>query len=65
MAFMVRYGFSLAELRQLYIDELFSFLTELSKILEAEGILKKGSADIASGEDDVNLLRKQLRNIIK
>lgn len=62
---MVRYGFSLADVRQLYIDELYSYFTELSVILEREGILKEGASDKVMGVSDADQLRSQLRKIKK
>jgi hypothetical protein len=63
---MVRYGFGLSEVRQLYIDEFHAFFTELAVILEKEGILKEGASDKIKGGDkgsDVDQLRSQLRKI--
>lgn len=57
---MVRYGFSLSEVRGLYIDELMSYFTELVKILESEGVLKAGTTDKVENKSEVDLLRKQL-----
>lgn len=57
---MVRYGFSLSDLRNLYIDELMSYFTELVKILESEGVLKAGTTDKVENRSEVDLLRKQL-----
>ena len=62
---MVRYGFSLADIRQLYIDELYAYFTELSVILEREGILKEGASDKVMGVSDADQLRSQLRKIKK
>lgn len=72
LAFMVTNGFSLLELRQLYIDELYFFYDELIFNLEKDGKLKEGSyAKIKSVSDastnakeTVNLLRKQMFNSI-
>lgn len=56
--------FSLLELRKLYIDELLSYYTELSYILEQAGVIKEGSYDKMISSNDasatVNSLRKQL-----
>lgn len=66
LIFMVTYGFSLLELRKLYIDELHDYYRELIHNLEQEGKIKKGSYDkIKSSkstgvEDTVNILRKQM-----
>jgi hypothetical protein len=64
---MVVNGFSLLELRKLYIDELFNFHQELIYSLEQMGKLKEGSyAKIVSSnkentaEETVKLLRKQM-----
>lgn len=62
---MVRYGFSLAEVRQLYIDEFYAFFLELTVILEKEGILKEGASDKVKGVSDLDQLKSQLRKIRK
>jgi hypothetical protein len=65
--FMVTYGFSLLEVRKLYIDEAHEYYKELVHNLEQQGKLKEGSYDkIKSSNkgtgvaDTVNLLRKQM-----
>lgn len=57
---MVRYNFSLADLRALYLDEFLAYFTELVKILESEGILKAGTSDKVEQKSEVSKLRKQL-----
>ena len=60
---MVRYGFSLADIRQLYIDEFYAYFTELVESLERDGILKEGASDKVKGVSDADQLRRQLRKI--
>jgi len=60
---MVRAGFSLAEVRQLYSDEFLSFYQETVFILENEGMVAEGTYDTLVGTDAVSSLRKQLRNM--
>jgi hypothetical protein len=60
---MVRYGFSLSDLRNLYIDELYAFFEELIFILEKEGVMQKGATDKLKGTSTVDQLRKQLRGL--
>jgi hypothetical protein len=57
---MVRYGFSLGEVRGLYIDELYSYLEAFIEHLENEGILKEGSTDKIKGKSEVEQMRSQL-----
>jgi len=65
IVFMVRFGFSLAEVRQLMIDEFFSFHKALISILESQGIVKEGTSDNIQDEDVVFSLKKQLRKLKK
>ncbi len=65
--FMVSSGFSLFELRKLYIDELYDYYQELFYTLEFMGKAKEGSYDKIVNrkkgvkvEDTVNELRKQI-----
>lgn len=68
ITFMVTCGFSLFELRKLYIDELHEYYMELVLTLEQAGKLKQGSYDkirraskpTAGAADTVALLRKQM-----
>lgn len=67
MTFMVMYGFSLLELRNLYIDELYFFYEELFYNLEKSGKVEEGTYDKIIGskrkQDDaeiVDSLRSQL-----
>lgn len=57
---MVRYGFGLSDIRQLYIDEFQSYFAALVERLEDEGILKKGATDKVKGTTEVNQLKKQI-----
>lgn len=62
---MVMSGFSLNNLRKLYIDELYEFYAELVYLLEQRKEVKDGSyAKIkqteGGAEDTVNILRKQI-----
>jgi len=59
---MVRYGFSLSEIRQLYIDEVISYYEQLVSLLESEGVLKPGtSAGLA--DSPLDQLRSQIRTL--
>lgn len=65
IAFMVINGFSLLELRKLYVDEFYDFYAECIYALENSGKVKDGTyAKIKKSntdrEDTVNVLRKQL-----
>ena len=67
IAFMVVNGFSLFDVRKLYIDEMYSFYDELIFNLEKDGKLKEGSYakitvsdDTTNVKDTVNLLRQQM-----
>ena len=63
---MVLNGFSLFDLKKLYIDELFSYYEEMFFNLEKMGKIKEGSyaklkdSTDGSSKNTVNLLRKQL-----
>jgi len=57
---MVVYGFSLLELRKLYLDELWDFYSALVKILKKRGELKEDSTEKIVDSDIVNSLRTQL-----
>jgi len=68
MTFMVTQGFSLLELRKLYIDELVEYYQQTILILEKRGELKEGSYNKLkdNGEDAkvvVNQLRKSLMGL--
>jgi len=63
IAFMVIKGFSLFDLRKLYIDELYSFYEQLIYSLEKMGEVKEGSYDKITrgskgGVDSVSQLRR-------
>jgi len=67
VTFMVTCGFSLYELRKLYIDELHAYYLELLFLKEQKGEIKKGSYDKIKSRsnpsevvDTVALLRKQM-----
>lgn len=67
ITFMVVNGFSLLELRKLFLDELYEFYEALFFNLEKMGRVKEGSYDKmmssnggAEAESTVNLLRKQM-----
>lgn len=67
MTFMVVNGFSLLEVRKLYIDEMYMFYEELVYNLEERGSFKEGTyakmvkvSKEEKVEHTVNLLRKQL-----
>lgn len=71
VTFMVTYGFSLLELRKLYIDELHQYYDELIYSLEQQGKVKDGSYDKIKSRksstevaDTINTLRKQMFNSI-
>jgi hypothetical protein len=73
LSFMVVFGFSLLDLRKLYIDELHDFYTELIFTLEERGELKKGSYNNVraklvtpkqSSSDTVSSLRSQMLKAI-
>lgn len=71
VTFMVVSGFSLSDVRKLYIDEFQDFYLQLFYILEKTGRVKDGSYDkikSRSENDDaqatVKLLRKQMFNNI-
>lgn len=71
VTFMVTYGFSLLELRKLYIDELHQFYDELLYNLEQQGKIKDGTYDKIKSRksstgvaDTINTLRKQMFNSI-
>jgi hypothetical protein len=63
VTFMVRYGFSLSDLRQLYIDELLSFSEQLIILLEKEGILKPGTSEQFEEASPVDQLRRQIKQL--
>lgn len=66
IAFMVVNGFSLLDLRKLYIDEFYNYYQECIYALENMGKVKDGTyakikkSNRERGEDTVNVLRKQL-----
>ena len=63
---MVRNGYSLLELKQLDIDEFYSYVEATFYTLEQAGEIKKGTHDKITGEDNtVDQLRFQLSKIKK
>ena len=70
---MVVNGFSLSDLRKLYLDELYDFHEHLFYTLEQTGVIKAGSYDKIMSqkrngvpvEDTINKLRAQLFKTIK
>jgi hypothetical protein len=60
---MVRYGFSLSEIRQLYIDEVISYFEQLISLLEREGVLKKGTSAQLSDLSPAEQLRNQIKSL--
>lgn len=62
-------GFSLVEVRKLYLDEMFDFYKYTFFNLEQKGLVKKGTFDRLDGmskvENTVNQLRSQLFNVTK
>lgn len=74
IAFLVVNGFSLLELRKLYLDELYDFEEHTIFTLEQMGTFKAGSYDKLIGiknknkvvqvEDTINQLRQQLKNTV-
>jgi hypothetical protein len=63
IVFMVNRGFSLLELRKLYVDELFSYYQSLIFVLEKKGEIQEGSYGRVSDQDDISELRRQLGNM--
>ena len=64
MTFMVVNGFSLFELRKLYIDELYFFNEELLYVLEKRGEVEQGTYDklvSSNNTDDPELIVDSLR----
>jgi hypothetical protein len=62
---MVVYGFSLLELRKLYLDELDDFYKSLIKVLQQKGEVKEGSYEKLEDSDTVSDLRRQLFKVNK
>lgn len=68
LTFLVVNGFSLLEIRKLYLDEMYDYHEHLIFILEQTGQVKEGSYDKIVGskkkdipvEDTLNQLRKQM-----
>lgn len=60
---MVRYGFSLSEVRQMYMDEVLGYFEQLVSLLEKEGVLKPGASSAVSDGDEVDALRSQLKSL--
>lgn len=61
MTFMVTNGFSLLEVRKLFIDELFEFYKQIIYILEKRGEFKEGTFDKLNGHTDSKTVVNQLR----
>lgn len=57
---MVVSGFSLVELRKLYIDELDEYYMSLAYVLEKKGEIKEGTYRRLEAPDVVSDLRSQL-----
>lgn len=58
---MVSQGFSLLELRKLYLDEFFEYAQAIVYVLEQKGEMKEGASDRLTGSDNtVSQLRKQI-----
>ncbi len=69
---MVVNGFSLLELRKLFLDELYDYHDALFFTLEQTGVIKEGSYDKIHSrkkdvpvEDTINQLRKQMFKTFK
>jgi len=62
---MVVSGFSLLELRKLYIDELDEYYKSLAYILEKKGEMKEGTFSKIEAADTVSELRNQLFRVMK
>lgn len=61
---MVISGFSLIEIRKLYVGEMFEYYKSLVYLQEKRGELKEGAYDkINNSNNTVNSLRKQLFKI--
>jgi hypothetical protein len=68
ITFLVVNGFSLFDIRKLYLDELYEYHLCLFYTLEQTGVIKEGSYDKIVNrknksvpvEDTINQLRKQL-----
>lgn len=64
MTFLVMHGFSLLDVRKLYVDEMFEYYKFVFFHLENRGDAKKGTFEKLDGMDQVdqtvNQLRKQL-----
>jgi len=66
ITFMVINGFSLLEVRKLYIDEFIQYYESLIVIMEKKGELAEGTSNrlhIKGGEETINDLKKQLFKI--
>jgi|GEM_PF-5669742 len=59
---MVRYGFALSEIRQLYIDEVISYFEQLISLLEKEGVLKPGTS-AETADSPLDQLRSQIKTL--
>ena len=62
---MVTYGFSLSDIRQLYIDELDDFYMNTIYVLEKKGVLKEGTYREVETKDTVSTLRRQIFGALK
>lgn len=63
VTFLVVNGFSLLDVRKLYVDEMFDFYKYVFFFLEQKGEVKKGTYERMDGisqKDTVGQLRKQL-----
>lgn len=62
---MVVSGFSLLEIRKLYIDELEEYYKSLAYVLEKKGEIKEGTFNKIESADTVSQLRSQLFKVMK
>ena len=62
---MVVSGFSLLEVRKLYLDELYEYHKALIYTLEKKGEVKEGTYRKFDDADSVNELRAQLLKVTK
>ena len=64
IVFMVNRGFSLRDLRKLYIDEFYEYAKNLIYILEKKGEIKEGTySRLDGGDNTVNQLRSALKKL--
>lgn len=64
IVFMVNRGFSLRDLRKLYIDEFYDYAKNLIYVLEKRGEIKEGTySKINEDDSTVNQLRSALKKL--